>query len=290
MTQYAEVATPTSVNVLFVQSAEPEDLEDKVNAAIAALAPAATSVITALSLFGAGDGHTFGVIVESALLTAVGGGALPGIVGSDQLTVVRCYLAGSADELAAARAAAGVPAALSGVAWNVTDEQMAGGSKGTRMMGMTVYSFSATPAGLGLPYALVQLVTAPQVIAGGANIIAFEASAVLNNFSQPTAGEVQYNGPKSIIAAIDASVTVEQTGAGDVTVEIVYDPNGTPVPLTPKVLTHVGAGAFDNVSVPSLGPITPNSISTTASKLGVRVTAAGAGEVLSAALRIFPIG
>jgi len=136
MSQYA---VGNGSQIIAVQSSDPEDLQERVNAAIGALVE--RSVI-GLDLAGAGDGYTFVVLIQHA--ASIASGSPP-----TSLTV-RCYLAGEAEALMVARAATSVPTAP----LKLVDEQCEGAAKGTRFMGMSVYGVPPTqPTGQG---ALVQ--------------------------------------------------------------------------------------------------------------------------------------
>lgn len=287
MTQFARVVDQTSLSVSFIESSDPEDLQNRINALIAAV-DVTTTGIAAITLAGAGDGKSFCAIFETAPVEALVGNYLTGTSGGVPTASVRCYLAGSADELPAARARAGAPAPISGpqtLNWAIADEQVAGGSKGTPFMGMTVYSLLAAVQNLGIATGQAVLETTPFVLAGGLNYVAFETVTGLN-FTLPSPTVLQYNGFAAVLALFQVNATVEQTNAGDVSVNIVTDPLGTPVVVGPTTKTHVGNQEYDNVSVQWVGPLEPFALSTTLSKYGIQVTAAGAGEVVSAALTI----
>ena len=126
MSTYGSVAItgPASRISRIVQSAEPDDLAARANAAIAALP--AGYIVVALALAGAGDGHTFTVTIEAGAPADTTGGfqAAP--------PVITCFLASEQSALLLSRASAG-PAA-----GTFADTQVAGASKGTRFMGMVV--------------------------------------------------------------------------------------------------------------------------------------------------------
>jgi hypothetical protein len=151
MSRYGSVAiaTPSSIISRVVQSAEPDDLAAKTNAAIAAL-PAGYTVV-GITLAGAGDGSTFTVTVEAGANANVSGGfsAPPSVT---------CFLASDAEALLIARLQA---SPSSGV---FADTQVAGASKGTRFMGLVVKGtvasggsslpecvFGHIPGGTGIP-------------------------------------------------------------------------------------------------------------------------------------------
>jgi hypothetical protein len=116
-----------SVTPTIVESADPADLQAKATAAIAAIyALQVAHRVIAITLAGAGDGHTFTITIEAARTADIAEGGFaqtPGII---------CYLASEAESLLIARQAVS-PA--SGV---LADSQMAGSSKGTRFMGLLV--------------------------------------------------------------------------------------------------------------------------------------------------------
>ncbi len=125
MSRYGSVAIsgPTSLITRVVESADPEDLQARVLAALAALPGGYT--VTVISLTGSGDDQMFTVAIEAGADADVTGGftALPSVV---------CFLASEADTLAL-EAAALRP--TSGV---VADIQIAGAATGNRLMGMYV--------------------------------------------------------------------------------------------------------------------------------------------------------
>ncbi len=123
MSRYGSIAvtSPSSVLTRIVESSEPADLQARVNAAIAALPGG--SVVTALTLAGAGDGALFTVTIEAGAAADVTGGfASP--------PSVTCFLGANAESMLVAH----------GVVSNgaFADAQVAGASKGTRFMGMLV--------------------------------------------------------------------------------------------------------------------------------------------------------
>jgi hypothetical protein len=117
------VTGPASLLTRIVQSAEPNDLASRVNAAIAALPGG--YVVVGITLAGGGDGHTFTVTMEAGAAADVTGGftAPP---------AVACFLASEAEAMQIARAAAGPTSGP------FADTQVAGSSKGTRFMGLVV--------------------------------------------------------------------------------------------------------------------------------------------------------
>jgi hypothetical protein len=137
MSRYGSVtiSDPTSLVTRVVQSAEPGDLQDRANAAIASLP--AGYVVVGLTLAGAGDGHTFTVTIEAGLAQEVTGGFA-------EPPIVTCFLASEAEAMLLARQPAGP--VIGGI---FADTQVAGASKGTRFMGLVVNGTIATAGGGG---------------------------------------------------------------------------------------------------------------------------------------------
>jgi hypothetical protein len=131
MSAFGIVTNIASLETVFIESAQADDLEDRVNIALDAIFAASPArVVTAIALAGAGDGHTFTVAIDSALVSdATGGLALPGGAA------VSCYLASENEALTIARAVLKAGLAADSI---VVDEQLAGGAKGTRFMGLVV--------------------------------------------------------------------------------------------------------------------------------------------------------
>lgn len=129
MSQFGAVTVPETASVVFVESAQADDLAARVNAAILAIfADEDAQFITSITLAGGGDGHTFVVAIEHAPEDEVAGGL------ASPVTVV-CYLASENEALTVARAAVAAGALIP-----IIDEQIAGAAKGTRFMGMMVTS------------------------------------------------------------------------------------------------------------------------------------------------------
>ena len=287
---FGTVGDPSQITTIFVQSADPDDLEARVNAALAGV-DGINDVVTSIVLAGAGDGHTFVVEIDTAPATATVGGLPAGLESGVPVALVRCFLAGDAEGLETAKTAAGIPASVvSGqvtIPYALVDEELAGGAKGTQFMGMSVFALSSIPLGVLTPVATARL-TSNQVLGAGANLIGFTSLGdIVSGFTLPAAQTLHYTGPASILAIIDASVTVEQTGANDVTVAVVLDPLGAQTVLE-SITTHVVAGDTDTVSVPALAVLLPAGISPT--NIGILVTAGGAGNARSAVLRVVKIG
>jgi len=133
MSRFGTISDPATASVVFVESAEADDLEDLVNAELAAIFAASPArAVSGMSLAGGGDGHTFVVEIESAQASAVVGG----ITASGAR--VRCYLAGENEALAIVRAA--IP-----ITDVIVDEQVAGAAKGTRFMGLVLLGGGVVP-------------------------------------------------------------------------------------------------------------------------------------------------
>lgn len=296
MTQYAKVTTLGALSpaVAYVEAATPEDLQNKINAVIS-LVDASLFAITAITLAGAGDGHTFTALIETAPVANVNGSYILGTASGIQAAQVRCYLAGSEDELVPARLRAGAPASFAfgnlTLSWGILDEQFAGGSKGTRFMGMTVYGISALQTGaFGDPLIMgIARPNTPQVIAAGDNIVTFTGVAPTPiQWSNPVGGALQYDGGQSILAKFYATAAVEQDAPGDISVSIVRDPVGTPTSIAQMDSHITTAGEYDTIAVYGFALVSPLAAGGGAgsSQFGLNVIAAGAGVVKSAQLLI----
>jgi hypothetical protein len=134
MTQYATSLLSDATST-FVQAAEADLMASQLNTIFQQL----ENVVIALTLAGAGDGHTFVVnVVQSANPITEGPFDVLG-----EKTLIGCYLASTGETLAAARAAAVTNMQAQtppdpGDDLVLTDEQVAGSSKGTRFMGLIV--------------------------------------------------------------------------------------------------------------------------------------------------------
>jgi len=277
---YGIITNPSAAQVQAVQSADPTDLQNLVNAAL--LAVVFPSAITNITLAGGGDGHTFVVLIESAPLGAAQGG-LPGSVFGFAGAQVRCYLAGTGEDLEVAKAASGLPAPIPAfppngpIPYVLSDEQVAGSSKGTRFMGMTVFAASSLPIPLGAPIAQTSLVNGS--LAAGPNFlnIAFVTIPPSNGFGIVGGNVLQYVGGVAIEALADVSVVVTGTGGtfpALVNVELVQDPFIAAVVLAIETVQLFSATDNEEaVSFPSLAFLQPAGISPAASTLGVRITA-----------------
>lgn len=275
MTAFARAVLPTTT--VMVQSADPTDLQNKVNAAI--LAAPQSTVITDITLAGAGDGHTFVVLIEFAS-NAVGSPLF-----ADAGTVVRCYLAGEAEALLAAKTAAGTP----GVLFNLSDEQLAGSSKGTRFMGMSVFSSTSTPASAP-PYAIVNRTTPSAAALGPYNVIFDNGVAPgLNQFSfTPPSDTVVYTGPVALLGNLDASLTVTAAAGSIVQLTFVNDPSGANTLIGAPVDVVLLAGGFENVSMIGVAALSPTN-SLPNRSFGIRINGTTAVVVERATFRITPV-
>lgn len=134
MTTYGTIASSAARTQKYFQSSSPDDLQTAINAyLIALLGPSPAQAVSSITLAGAGDGHTFVVLIESAAATDVNGGFVN--------CATQFYIAADAEELAVARSAVSA-----GIATNpLADEQLAGSSKGTQFMGMVVIGTPRIP-------------------------------------------------------------------------------------------------------------------------------------------------
>lgn len=135
--RFGTIIDPATETAAFAQSADPEDMQSRVNAILADIFAAEPArAVTAISLGGGGDGHTFVTVVQSAETTDVVGGI------TDPGSSVVCYMGADSKELAVQRAA------LPPTASFVADEQIAGGAKGTRFMVLiTLTNDQVVPSG-----------------------------------------------------------------------------------------------------------------------------------------------
>jgi hypothetical protein len=126
MSRYGTVTlnSDASLLTLVVQSSEAEDLENRVNIALASI-PGTYRVID-IALAGAGTGNAFTVTIEAGLAADLVDG---GFVTSP--TVI-CYSAANAEQLAIEHAAIDPPSG------NICDSQVVGSSAGQVFMGMLV--------------------------------------------------------------------------------------------------------------------------------------------------------
>jgi hypothetical protein len=291
---YGIITNPSAAQVQVVQSADPTDLQNLVNAALLAI-NGLLSVITNITLAGGGDGHTFVVLIESALF-ADAQGALAATIFGVPGTQVRCYLAGTGEDLEVARTAAGTPPPIPAspplipfpIPYVLSDEQVAGSSKGTRFMGMTVFAASSLPIPLGAPIAQTSLLNAALVTGGNPLDIAFVPVPPSNGFSVIGAGAIlRYDGGLAIEALVDVSVVVTVTAAAAfpvaVTVSLLKDPGVTPVSLAQESIQIFSlADNIEAVSFPSLALLLPPGVSLADAQLGVRVTSLDAAFTGSA--------
>ena len=140
MTTFGTIAAGAPSSTVFVESAQADDLQTRVNAALIAIfAEEEPQAVAAITLAGGGDGHTFVVVIESAAATDVDGGFLA--LGEGPGVLVVCYLASESEALEIARES--LATELAEVA--IADEQLAGGAKGTRFMGMVVAGTPESP-------------------------------------------------------------------------------------------------------------------------------------------------
>jgi hypothetical protein len=287
MSNYGIVTDPSLATTAVLQSADPADLQDKVNTYLASL-DSQTTLVTDITLAGAGDGHTFVALVQSAPEGSAQGGLPCGNTVGILPTQVRCFLAGTAEDMLRAQAAAGVPSAVLGVGYSAMDVQVAGSSKGTRFMGMTVFMIDSVPTPIASPLCIAQRHVTPQAISGAGTVLVSFDTLVQNgtNFSLPVATSVRYLGKKSVEALVDLSIAVELTTAGAVTVDLVSDPNGTPSILA-SMPGSVGVnGNTANISIPWSYVLQPFSFATATADLGIQVTTDQAGSIAQCDLRI----
>ena len=299
MTQFAKWTDPTKTSTKILQASDAAALESLVNAYIASI-DGTKFVITAITLAGAGDGFTFVVLVETAPVTgtfggsdlAVGasGGLVPGATGI-QVTSVRCYLAATADALMKVKSSVvpptiGPPSPIPNpfALAVAVDQQVAGAAKGTRFMGMNVYTAALAPDNAFDAQCIFPVAPAAGLTA--TTILSFGSALLATNFSLPAPQVIQYNGAAAFNAEIEGTLTVQLT-AGVVpqgfSAEFLNDPLGTPVGfgLVPASVDVVGGS--ENVALVALKGVAPTT------KFGMRVImAAGTYSILGGFMRITP--
>lgn len=134
MSRYAQIDNFAVVAVRFVESSDPDDLEARVNAAIASLATevGVNGNLVACNLAGSGDGFNFTVeliAVPTAESTPVG----PPVPIEPTSLVARCYMAADDVELPVQRTRA-----LTSITAPIYDEMIAGAAQGLRVMGLVL--------------------------------------------------------------------------------------------------------------------------------------------------------
>jgi hypothetical protein len=252
MSRYGVIANTSQSQSVFIQSADPVDMQTRVNAALAALAP--TALIVEINLVGAGDGHTFVMeIVHAAVPADPVAGPYPvsrGLLVLAGFLRIRCFVAGDAQEFQVQRARA-----IAGVTGNLIDEFTAGGSKGTRIMGVIV---EATLGGV-LPFTPVGNIGGDGLgnpIVAGDTMLIGAAGAGINTvggqqmFRSPAAGILEYTGSMPLSVAVNAGVTLSLAVEFAATLQIISDPLGTPIversisfALVAGLIGHVGLAA-----------------------------------------------
>ncbi len=273
--------------VLFIESADPVDLQDKVNAAIGAL-DTETSVLTNITLAGAGDGHTFVVLVEVSDPSLTTSGLPAGTQLGTVPTQVRCDLGGSDEELVKARLGVGVPPPVVAgeppltIPYALVDEQVSGGAKGQRFMGMEIYTIVSVPQGIALRPRVLGIGTVNQALGAGQTVLTFASIDDESKFDLISPQEIGYLGNQSLVVLVEASVSVTQNGAGDFSVAIVKDPLGA-ADVVASMTSHTGAGETDSVAVFGYSDVFPPLLADT--RFGLLVTST-AGVSAGAQLRI----
>lgn len=298
MTQFARASAFTT---LMVQSSDPANLQALIENALLANAGGSVpdnQVIIGIKLAAAGDGHTFVCLIDIADGgDVVDGNPLDGtdIIGGVPVafSAFRCYTGGDAQELLRAKSAIVPPPDLSALGTTfpflVADEQLEGGSKGTRFMGLVVYGSTLTENGNDQSWAIADTTTSTALVAATPLIATFTTLSD-RNFSLTGSGQaVTYDGLQSQRFALHASVTVEETPAGPntVTVALVSDPLGTPVVLGQTIVSILDATEQENISVNAFAQM--SSQLAVNKSVGLRVTAAANGFLRFASLQIVPV-
>jgi len=227
----------TSAASVFVESALPADLAARATTAIAAIAN--TRLITAINLAGGGDGHTFVVEIESALIADVTTG---GLVPSS--TQVQCYMAAQSEALALARSRVSVPSNRS-----ILDEQLAGASQGTRFMGLIVETTAAFDSGGGIQFSLNDLRIVDtngdvgNIVANG-GLLASNSDPILRADAAQSQ-EVSWAAGSVVRVMAQTTLPVDFDGRAAVTVDLfVYTGNTSADAATFTVQTSWDGGAL----------------------------------------------
>lgn len=274
-----QFAVASAISTMIVQSADPADLARRVNAFIASL-NAQTTAITGLTLAGAGDGYTFVVLIDTALIANVQSGTP---LLASPASEVRCYAGGDAQELLVARSAVVVPPPVSNIALLLVDDQIAGAAKGTRFMGMGVYS--ASPQSPAAAFAQAVL-TASQAITSGTPLT-FASLFAGNLFAIADAGaSLQYTGAVTASELFNASLSVTNGATPQtIIVSLVKDPTGTPVPFA-AILVDLAASVTENINLNGLRNILPTPAAET--KTGIILTTTQAATLQAGELTVSP--
>ena len=257
MTTFGNVA-PSNTAAVFVESASPDDLASRANAAIATIAAQPNNRrITEINLAGAGDGYTFVIEIVSATLANVSGGLIP------STTQIGCYLAAQQDALTATRA-------LAKASFNVgqlVDEQMAGASKGTRIMGALVVDPDSNVAPLNPPRGEIGSETTFTLDIVTQNVLAplTDTSLVLGSspiqFDSPAAGQLRYIGGVAIRAILAANVSMRDAGQnGPVVAKLAITRNNVQVGFASIFTADATAGGYNEGSVDCYTDVVPGDI------------------------------
>lgn len=289
MTQYAIAGAGADITSEYIQASDAETLADLVNKYLSTFTSG--NIITAINLAGAGDGHSFVVMIESAESEAdvdSGGLAAAG-------TQVTCYAAATGPELTRARIAAGSPTPFvnpspppDAVDWTAYDNQFAGGSQGALFLGLTVWQLSSLSPTFNTPSVMGAISGS---LVAGENILTIDSEASVGFDDVGTQG-VQWLGDTNTAFLADTTVLVQLTAASafpaHVTLAFVVDPLGTPVVVKTMEGVVLAANGFAPISLPVIVGLTTPAFSVPGSKLGIRLTvpAGGAGSITAGRLRV----
>jgi len=254
MSRYGSVAItgPTSLITRVVESADPDDLQARVLAALAAL-PVGYVVID-VTLAGSGFGQLFTVtIAAGATADVTGGFAAP--------PDVNCFLASDADALAIA---SGVALPTTGT---VSDLQVAGASNGNRFMGMYVNGELA-PDG------------------GGGTLLQFGTSYTAAGNLDPTGSFIPVPGVGGDVILTFTDWTADDVLDGEVSFEIASTQVGS-INLVARVEVSLDSGATWQYIDGGSGP--PASCAFNIGTVGGAAETFSAGTLFSVALPSAPI-
>jgi hypothetical protein len=254
MSRYGSISSAAANGQqLRIQSADPTDLQTRLNAALTALASG--TLITEISLVGAGDGHTFVATVTYAASADPSNVAQALIKTTASSVQVRAWVAGDATQFGVQRALA-----LTGVTGLLFDEMVAGGSQGTRLMGLAVIE---TDTGLLAPFGIMEGTLMGTALALGASTLLFDMPAV---------GRLRYRSSVSATFLVTAEITLEQAVTFTGKIDVVTAPSGVPVAQ--------GAGTNYTLVANQKGYASTSAIVALAlgTELGIQVTIGGGGS------------
>lgn len=283
MSRYGSIASAlANAQQLRIQSADPTDMQTRLNAALTALAIG--SVITAIDLVGAGDGATFLATVTYTPATDPANAPAGIVKGGATSVQVRCWVAGDGTQFGVQRALA-----LTGVTAVISDEITAGASQGTRLMGLAVITsetgFLGTNGG-------IEAVAMGTALAAGSNLVigAVAAGMTLTSttllFDMPAVGRLRYRCNVQGIFLVIAEISLVQVVSFTGHLDIVKDPAGAPIQQGDGTNYTLVADQKGYVGATAVVALTANE------ELGLRISdigVGGSGTLDTARIRAIPI-